>query len=287
MPLPVPSLDDRNFDQLAAEAKALIPRSFPDWTDYNASDPGITILELFAFLIEVTIYQINRVPERSLERFAALVGVKRGPNEAIDQTLRRALEGLRFNFRAITENDFEILAQQAAPGTIARAKAVVPIDKPAQNQIISVIIVPNQPGNPRPTPTRELRQRVLSFLRQRCLITTRPIVVAPAYEEISIAVSVVPDSSSRFNKSTIQRIVESAIRNFLDPLRGGSDGTGWEFGRSVFRSELYQVIEGVRGVDHVRRLSLNQSDTVTEVSLSELSLVHLDKSALTVTVLDS
>jgi hypothetical protein len=287
MPLTVPKLDDRNFDQLAAEAKALIPRSFPDWTDYNASDPGITLLELFAFLIEATIYQINRVPERSLEHFAALVGVKRAPKEPIDQTLHRALEEIRFNFRAITEADFEILAQEAAPGLIARAKAVVPLDENVQNQIIKVIIVPNQLGNPTPTPTRELRQSVSTFLRQRCLITTRPIPVAPTYEQISIEVSVISDNGSRFNKAMVQQSVENAIRNFLDPLKGGTDGTGWEFGRSVFRSELYQVIEGLRGVDHVRRLLLNHSDTLPEVSLAELSLVQLDASALTVTVLDS
>ena len=77
MPIPQLNLDDRTFDQLAAEGRALIPRYFPAWTDYNESDPGITLLELFAFFAEAAIYQTNRVPERSLQRFAALVGIVR------------------------------------------------------------------------------------------------------------------------------------------------------------------------------------------------------------------
>src|SRR3989442_13059711 len=105
MPLPVPNLDDRNFDQLAAEARALIPRNLPVWTDYNASDPGITLLELFAFLIVAAVYQINRVPERSLKRFGQLVGVKGEPTEATEQTLRPVLPVLSASYGAVREDN--------------------------------------------------------------------------------------------------------------------------------------------------------------------------------------
>ena len=119
MPLPVPNLDDRTFDQLVTEARTLIPKHFPAWTDHNPSDPGITLLELFASLFEAAIYQINRVPERSLEHFAALVGVPReidpasAKPESIDQTLRRALEALTETNRAITAGDIEFLVTKA------------------------------------------------------------------------------------------------------------------------------------------------------------------------------
>src|SRR5438105_14134005 len=111
MPLPVPNLDDRTFDQLVTEARTLIPRYLPAWTDHNPSDPGITLLEVFASLIEAAIYQINRVPERSLEHFAALVGVARQPDDPITKTLRHALEALERQDRAITVHDFESLAK--------------------------------------------------------------------------------------------------------------------------------------------------------------------------------
>jgi len=45
----IPNLDDRNYDQLVSEAVALIPKYFPAWSDHNPSDPGIALLELFAF----------------------------------------------------------------------------------------------------------------------------------------------------------------------------------------------------------------------------------------------
>src|SRR5438105_3279668 len=94
-------LDDRTFDQLATEARSLIPRHFSAWTDHNPSDPGITLLELFAFVIETAIYHINRVPARTLERFAALLGIIRRPGEDINQTLRRALDNLSSVSRTI------------------------------------------------------------------------------------------------------------------------------------------------------------------------------------------
>jgi len=49
MPLTLPVLDDRSFDDLVAEARALIPALAPEWTNHNPSDPGITLIELFAW----------------------------------------------------------------------------------------------------------------------------------------------------------------------------------------------------------------------------------------------
>ena len=50
MRLPAPNLDDRRFQDILDEARRLIPRYCPEWTDHNLSDPGITLLELFAFV---------------------------------------------------------------------------------------------------------------------------------------------------------------------------------------------------------------------------------------------
>jgi hypothetical protein len=294
MPLPVPNLDDRTFDQLVTEARTLIPRYLPAWTDYNPSDPGITLLELFASLFEVAIYQINRVPERSLEHFAALVGVAPQPKDSITETLRRALEALERQDRAITLNDFERLAkdefekcvEHTASDTIARAKAIVEV-VPAEEtphvfpeeQVVKVVIVPNEPDSRKPSPSYDLCQQVFAFLRKRCLITTRVRVVGPDYTCVRIAVTVVRDFSGRVSSQK----VEEAIRTFLSPLTGGEDGTGWEFGRAVFRSELYQLIEGIAGVDHVRQLLLKGDETTSEILLSSpTSLVFLQEVLVTV-----
>jgi hypothetical protein len=77
MPLDIPNLDDRRWADLVEDARALIPRFAPQWTDHNAHDPGITFTELFAWLAEMQMYQVNRVGERHREAFARLAGVRR------------------------------------------------------------------------------------------------------------------------------------------------------------------------------------------------------------------
>jgi predicted phage baseplate assembly protein len=76
MSLPVPSLDDRRFQDFVDEAKRLIPRYCPDWTDHNVSDPGITLIELFAWMTEQFIYRLNQVPDKNLLTFLNLIGAK-------------------------------------------------------------------------------------------------------------------------------------------------------------------------------------------------------------------
>jgi hypothetical protein len=80
MPLPLPNLDDRRWQDLTQEAVALIPRYAPQWTDFNTHDPGITLLELFAWLSESLIYRLNLVPDRFKWKFLSLIGFRRrGP----------------------------------------------------------------------------------------------------------------------------------------------------------------------------------------------------------------
>lgn len=79
MPLPLLNLDDRKFDDLFAEMRALIPHFAPTWTNHNVADPGIMLLELFAWLTEAAIYRINRVPEASKLRFLRLLGAALQP----------------------------------------------------------------------------------------------------------------------------------------------------------------------------------------------------------------
>lgn len=73
MPLPSPILDDRSYAQLAAELKARIPVYNPQWTDHNESDPGITLLELFAFQAEGLLYRFNQVPEATYLEYLRLL----------------------------------------------------------------------------------------------------------------------------------------------------------------------------------------------------------------------
>ena len=82
MPLTIPRIDDRNYQQLRDEAIARIPVHNPEWTNFNASDPGITLIETFAFLAESLLYRANQIPERNRLKFLKLLGVPLAPASA-------------------------------------------------------------------------------------------------------------------------------------------------------------------------------------------------------------
>lgn len=74
MTLPAPNLDDRGFQDLVDEAKRLVQLRNPNWTDHNVSDPGVTLIETFAYMADQLIYRLNRVPERHYIKFLELLG---------------------------------------------------------------------------------------------------------------------------------------------------------------------------------------------------------------------
>ncbi len=97
MSLPAPQLDDRTFQELVDEAKRRIRRYCPEWTDHNVSDPGVTLIELFAWMTELTLYRLNQVPERNYIKFLELLGVTLTPPTPaqvnLDFWLSRPLDG--------------------------------------------------------------------------------------------------------------------------------------------------------------------------------------------------
>lgn len=79
MPLEPPILDRRTFDQIYEDALRQIPRYAPEWTDYNDSDPGITLLQFFSWLSEMILYELNRVPDRNYIKFLQLLDMELRP----------------------------------------------------------------------------------------------------------------------------------------------------------------------------------------------------------------
>ncbi|MBD1847227.1 putative baseplate assembly protein [Cyanobacteria bacterium FACHB-63] len=77
--LPSPNLDDRTFTDLVDECTLRIPRYCPEWTDHNLSDPGITLIELFAWLTDQTLMRFNQVPRKNYIAFLELLGIRLQP----------------------------------------------------------------------------------------------------------------------------------------------------------------------------------------------------------------
>ncbi len=76
MTLQAPNLDDRTFQDIVSEARSKIPLYCPRWTDYNLSDPGITLIEMFAWMVDMLLYRLNRVPEKNYIKFMDLIGIQ-------------------------------------------------------------------------------------------------------------------------------------------------------------------------------------------------------------------
>ncbi len=76
MTLTLPRLDDRRWADLVEEGRALLPLYAPGWTDHNLHDPGITLMELFAWVAEMDLYRLDRVPAAHLRKFLALLGIR-------------------------------------------------------------------------------------------------------------------------------------------------------------------------------------------------------------------
>ena len=126
MPLLVPSLDDRRYQDLLDEALARIPVHNPEWTNFNKSDPGVTLVEVFAFLTETLLYRCNLVPERNRRKFLSLLGVPLQPASSAQGLVVFANE--RGPLSTITLNaGLEVRAGQV-PFRTERGLDVLPIE---------------------------------------------------------------------------------------------------------------------------------------------------------------
>jgi len=79
MALTAPNLDDRTFQDIVSAARSKIPQYCPKWTDYNLSDPGVTVIELFAWMTDMLLYRLNRVPDKTYIKFMDLLGIRLEP----------------------------------------------------------------------------------------------------------------------------------------------------------------------------------------------------------------
>ena len=95
MALPIPNLDDLRFQSdLVDEARKRIIHYCPEWTEYNISDPGITLIELFAWMTEMMVYRLNRVPEKNYLKFLEMLGFQMEPAKTAETDITFWLSAL-------------------------------------------------------------------------------------------------------------------------------------------------------------------------------------------------
>lgn len=210
---------------------------------------------------------------------------------AISEGLSKGLELFKETFRATTVPDYENLVKEVfnreyafRPGQ-ERVKRVKCLPQANQDTIHLMIIpdpmtqdyLPSTVGSPPedfieyPKPSEDLLQRIHAFLEKRRLITVRLFVEGPIYQEVQIEVALVRKQNT--DKDKVKEATINGIRAYLDPIGGGQDKAGWPFGRALYKSELYQIIEGIEGVEYVEDITL--SGTGTQIEIGERSLIKI------------
>src|SRR5918999_5486409 len=116
MPITLPNLDARRYADLVEEARSLIPTYAPEWTDHNEVDPGITLIEFFAYLSEMLLYRLNRVTDLNRYAFLKLLNpdLTLDPQKSLEEQVRETVLALHEANRAVTCADFENLALEAS-----------------------------------------------------------------------------------------------------------------------------------------------------------------------------
>jgi hypothetical protein len=281
MPLQLPNLDDRRYQDLVEEALRLIPAYASQWTNHNPSDPGVTLVELFAYLSEVLLYRLNRVtPDIQLSFLKLLNGSqwklpaenpeKPTPEEVL-QEIPKTIRRLRSLERAVTLQDFETLALEASPD-VARVHCLprrnLELDLGSERDgHVSVIVLPRPEAEAR---VAGVVSDVRAYLTPRMLLATRLNVVKAFFVELTIDATVVLKSDQRAETSQDLENVRARIREKLDQFFSphfdpAQNTPGWPWGRNVFTSEVFALLDQLPFIDYVTAVELSANFSEREL----------------------
>jgi predicted phage baseplate assembly protein len=197
---------------------------------------------------------------RVTNREAARGGVA---GETVANAKLRAPEALRMQERAVTAEDYEILSRQAAP-SVRRVRCLPAADGPGAVRVLVVPdAVPDEGDRLRfeqLIPSDRVLQAITSCLDERRLIGTRLVVEPPVYQGVTVVARLTapPGDADRVREAAL-----AALFGYLDPLRGGPEGTGWPFGRPVQYGEVFGVVQRATGDALVEEIRLFPADPIT------------------------
>jgi predicted phage baseplate assembly protein len=189
--------------------------------------------------------------------------------ETIDEAKNRAPYTIKSRDRAVTSEDYEMLALRAST-TLARARCVP--DRSNRGHV-TLALVPKgdlrgEEFSRRLVPSNEILRYVKRYLDDRKLVGTVLNVVRPRYKDLSLRVVLIRRTVGTSDR--LRKDIEAKLRRFLHSLTGGRDGKGWEFGRPVLKAELIHLAEEVPGVEGVDALEIR--DELRNVGVEHLRL---------------
>ena len=219
------------------------------------------------------------LPQRSeiTERKNLTPGAGGRQKEPLEDTKLRAREVFQKERVTLTAKDYEQLTLNTPGLRVARA-SVLPNFSPKLPTLklageITILVLPAAPpkeafpnASP-PEPSEGFLKTVQTHLESRRLVTTNLHVHGPKYVEVKVRCNVF--LKKRASEAQVRADINRALKDFLDPVSGGPEkGKGWPFGRSVFTSEVSQLLAKVPGVDYVTGVSLNDKKAGEPLKLS-------------------
>lgn len=193
--------------------------------------------------------------ERVLNRFSANGGQDA---ELLENAKLRVPGHLRSLQRAVTAADFEYLTMQALPGEVGRAYCLQPpLTQRGENKVLVIPFVPVLKGFISPESlelSSDVRDTLQAYLDERRLLSTRLSVTTPVYQWIETEVQI--NVAQHYDFERVRRAVEDKLFEFINPLKGGMEGKGWQFGRDLVVSDVMAALSNVEGVNFIRQVKL-------------------------------
>lgn len=176
--------------------------------------------------------------------------------ESIDAALLRLQRDMNTPYRAVSVEDYEYVAVNTPGLRFGRAKAIVIEGEDVSccegHNRVKVIVVPYSTRE-KPVPSEGFLDTVHCHLRRHKLLTDRVSVHPPTYVGVGVTTEISLEEG--YTVASRTAAIEEKLDSFLNPQEG-FDGGGWPFGRDVHQSEIYEVIQGVDGIDCVLDVSL-------------------------------
>lgn len=201
--------------------------------------------------------------------------------EDLEAAKVRGAIALRTRNRAVTAEDYEQLAEEAAP-EVARIRCV-----PAGGETtdgVRILVVPHAPQEDgriefeHLVPSEDTLTRIARYLDERRVIGARAVVEPPSYQGVTVVASLRARPGA--NATRIQQEALASLNGYFNPLSGGPDGNGWPFGRAVHVGEIYSALQGVRGVEMIQDARLFAADPISGERGKETQSVTLEPNAL-------
>jgi predicted phage baseplate assembly protein len=168
--------------------------------------------------------------------------------------------------RAVTAEDYERLAKEAAPEA-SRVRAVPALSEEEAGGV-RVLVVPavadDENGRlsfDQLVPPEETLSKVAAYLDSRRTLGARVMVEPPAYQGVTVVVRL--RSRPWADPARLQKTAIDALYHYLHPISGGMDGTGWEFGRAVHMGEIYALLQRIPGTELVEDVRLFAANPIT------------------------